>query len=160
MDATPRFLLLPRELRDQIYAEYLAIGAEGGYVYDFSTGKLRCAGSRQPIDLSLMYACRQIASEMSRLPLRLATVTFSSLYSEDLSVRAGRFNYFMWELEQVHRYLMELVDRTLISSAKADIIRRYPEMQWWLNWLLGIDRHILLFYPKVALTHPSHPLHP
>ena len=45
----PSLLSLPRELRDQIYVDYLFIGAEHGYVYDFEAGKLRAA-SKPPVD--------------------------------------------------------------------------------------------------------------
>jgi hypothetical protein len=48
-DSTPesRLLSLPRELRDQIYREYLFIGAEYGYVSTLQRGS--CAGrARHP----------------------------------------------------------------------------------------------------------------
>ncbi|KAI7778828.1 hypothetical protein LA080_001609 [Diaporthe eres] len=72
-------LALPRELRDNIYKHYLQV--EGGYVYDFESGKLGCttpSGGRTPIDLNLMLSCRQIAAEMQGLALNTNTITFSS----------------------------------------------------------------------------------
>ncbi|KAG8157954.1 hypothetical protein KVR01_012226 [Diaporthe batatas] len=70
-------LALPRELRDDIYKHYLRV--EGGYVYNFESGKLRCAtstGTRAPIDLELMLSCRQIAAEMRGLALKTNVITF------------------------------------------------------------------------------------
>ncbi|KAB5535347.1 hypothetical protein GE09DRAFT_1291459 [Coniochaeta sp. 2T2.1] len=79
-------LALPRELRDQIYREYILTDTEG-YTYDFEAGKLRTADG-SPIDLNLMYTCRLVAAEMAGLALKLQTITFSTIYSEDLRFRA------------------------------------------------------------------------
>jgi len=78
-----RLLALPGELHNRIYHEYLSIGAEHGYVYDFEAGKLRTADMR-PIDLNLTYTCRPVASKMWGMALGLHTVTFSTVFSEDL----------------------------------------------------------------------------
>ncbi|OIW27072.1 hypothetical protein CONLIGDRAFT_495180 [Coniochaeta ligniaria NRRL 30616] len=87
-----RLLALPRELRDLIYREYVRSGTEDGYTYDFEAGKLRTADGL-PIDLNLVYTCRLVAAEMEGLALRLQPITFSTLYSEDVRVRAG-----FWDL--------------------------------------------------------------
>ncbi|KAK4448824.1 hypothetical protein QBC34DRAFT_102927 [Podospora aff. communis PSN243] len=88
------FLRLPREMRDQIYHEYLMLGTEGGYTYDFTANKLRTT-DQKPIDLSLMYTCRLIAAEMHGLALRTHTITFTTLYSDELRARAGRWDFLM-----------------------------------------------------------------
>ena len=60
-------LLVPREVRDAIYREYLFIDAEYGYIYDFDAGKLR--GARSPPVDELGVACNQgQASTSSYLP--------------------------------------------------------------------------------------------
>jgi len=92
-----RFLALPRELRDEIYAAYLF--ASDGYTYDFDAGKLRMAGG-QPIDLALMYTCRRIGCEMQGLALRVNTVRFSTLYTDELRTRAGRWAWVTEEALQ------------------------------------------------------------
>ncbi|KAK4441985.1 hypothetical protein QBC34DRAFT_456898 [Podospora aff. communis PSN243] len=75
-------LTVPREIRDHIYHEYLF--NENGY--------LPCL---KPIDLALTYTCRQIADEMRGLALRLNTVIFTTLYSDELRTRAGRWNILL-----------------------------------------------------------------
>ncbi|KAK4458100.1 hypothetical protein QBC42DRAFT_277561 [Cladorrhinum samala] len=88
-------LLLPGELRNKIYREYILLGAENGYTYDFEAGKLRTAPDRQPIDLRLTYTCRQVACEMRGLPLRIQTVTFTTLYSPSLRIRAAKWDWLV-----------------------------------------------------------------
>ncbi|KAK4446105.1 hypothetical protein QBC34DRAFT_411964 [Podospora aff. communis PSN243] len=86
-----RLLALPRELRDAIYEAYLFVPA--GYTYDFDAGKLRAAPGGQPIDLALMYTCQQIGREMMGLALRINVVTFTTLYTDELRTRAGRWDW-------------------------------------------------------------------
>ncbi|KAK0617555.1 hypothetical protein B0T14DRAFT_272661 [Immersiella caudata] len=91
MERVPATLLsIPREVRDMIYREFLLIDAEDGYVYNPDTGKLQTAG-RQPIELTLMYTCRQIAAEMSGAALRLHTVNFTTIPSR----RAWKWDYII-----------------------------------------------------------------
>jgi hypothetical protein len=67
---------LPRELRDQIYCEYLYL--EGGYVFDPQLGKMRTADD-QPVDLRLMRGCRAFAAEMRGLALGTNLITFTKM---------------------------------------------------------------------------------
>jgi hypothetical protein len=112
----PHFLFLPREIRDLIYCDYLRMGTEDGYTYDFEAGKLRTA-DKQPIDLSLMYTCRLVANEMRGLPLRLHRITFTTLYSDELRLRAGRW-----------AYLMHLAEKTLYDTLREVAHRMSPGM--------------------------------
>ncbi|KAK3312771.1 hypothetical protein B0H66DRAFT_537853 [Apodospora peruviana] len=92
----PHLLTLPLELRDQIYREYLFIDAEYGYVFDFAAGKLRAARS-PPVD-ELGNVCtdnQQIAHEIRGLALRLHTITSTTLYSDELRTRAGRWHFLL-----------------------------------------------------------------
>ncbi|KAK3988440.1 hypothetical protein QBC44DRAFT_243767 [Cladorrhinum sp. PSN332] len=95
MQRESRLGRLPREMRDQIYREYLFIDAEDGYVFDFETCKLRAASGdqRKPVDLNLMYTCQLMAAEMRGLPFKQHTVTFSTIYSDDLRLRALRWEH-------------------------------------------------------------------
>ncbi|KAI1035162.1 hypothetical protein LB504_005849 [Fusarium proliferatum] len=80
------FLDLPLELRQQVYHEYFRV--DGGYVYDGDSDKLVQA-DRQPISISLRYACRSVAEETKSFPFQLNSITFSTLYREDLQHQAA-----------------------------------------------------------------------
>ncbi|KAK4640677.1 hypothetical protein QC761_600595 [Podospora bellae-mahoneyi] len=90
-------LHIPGELRNYISKEYLGADHEDGdeYIYDFEANKLRTADNK-PIDLRLMCTCKLIviAQEIYGLPLRLFTVTSTTLYSETLRTRAACWAYF------------------------------------------------------------------
>ncbi|KAI4683949.1 uncharacterized protein J4E84_006789 [Alternaria hordeiaustralica] len=83
------FNSLPRELRDQIYEDYFAV--EGGYVHNHKTNRLITAKG-QNIDLNIRLVSRQIAAETRSLALEVNTITFSTVFDEDLRERAGHFN--------------------------------------------------------------------
>jgi hypothetical protein len=97
-----RFLQLPRELRDEIYAHYLR--EETGYVHVAQTNKLQRADGR-PIELALTYTCRLVAEEMQGLPLKVNAITFRSYCPEVVASEngdvwnswsvAGRFDYLL-----------------------------------------------------------------
>ena len=82
----PPLLRLPRELRDLIYEEYVRV--DGGYVYNPETNRLAHADG-SPIDLSLRRVCRQLASEVQGLALKLNTITFETCFSEASREDAG-----------------------------------------------------------------------
>ena len=65
-------LLVPREIRDAIYREYLFIDAEYGYIYDFDAGKLR--GARSPPVDELGVACNQGQASIVTLHSCLASL--------------------------------------------------------------------------------------
>jgi len=118
-----RLLGLPRELRDHIYREYIFSGAEEGYIYDFPAGKLRTATGR-PIDLNLMYTCRRIAAEMQGLALGLQTITFSTLYSEDVRVRAGFWETIIEE-GRYNKYDLDKLAPMMAEDMTEEVARRY-----------------------------------
>jgi len=115
-------LALPRELRDFIYEYYIRLSGPDGYVYDFEANKLRTS-DKKPIDLSLMYTCRQVACEMRGMALRIQTVTFTTLYSEDLRPRAGRFCYYLCEMLPI-RILRDLVPR-MSDEMRREVTQRF-----------------------------------
>lgn len=83
------FFLIPRELRDLVYA--LCLRCEGGYVYNFETNKLVQA-KKEDIELALTYVCHQVAKEMNELALFINTATFSTFYSEATQELASRLH--------------------------------------------------------------------
>ena len=88
MTMSSGLLKLPRELRDQVYADYFPI--EGGYQYNHATNKLTTSkGAR--VDLNTRLACRQVAAETRGLALKLNTISFSTMCDENLRERAGQF---------------------------------------------------------------------
>ncbi|KAK0736564.1 hypothetical protein B0T21DRAFT_367183 [Apiosordaria backusii] len=101
--------VLPREIRDLIYYEYLF--TDKGYVLDFEAGKLRMH-SGAPIDLALSYTCRILAAEMRGLALRINTVTFSTVTSPALRARAGRFECILRHIRFQEQLLLYRIARS------------------------------------------------
>lgn len=94
MDLSSPLFSLPRELRDKIYKYYVTI--PGGYKYDFHRNKLIPADNKPAAaHFALMYTCTLIAYEMRGVALKYNTITFSTVYSADLRLLAGRFEYVL-----------------------------------------------------------------
>ncbi|KAI1532116.1 hypothetical protein PtrCC142_008189, partial [Pyrenophora tritici-repentis] len=72
-----RFMSLPRELRNGIYTYYFQV--PGGYAHSPTTNRLRCSKD-QPVDLSLIRTCKQIADETRNLPLQVNEIVFKSFH--------------------------------------------------------------------------------
>lgn len=136
-------LALPRELRDDIYEHYLKV--EGGYTYNFESGKLSCATptcARTAIDLELMLSCRQIAAEMRGLALKINTITFTTVAPD---AKQSNLRYFektapdWWDA--VFKCLQEKdFNHPLRSSAK----------DWWPvpNFDESVCRAVSEAFPK------------
>lgn len=88
---------LPLELRDQIYYYYFK--ADGGYVSD---GDKLLQASGQTAQISLILACRSIASETRHLPFTLNPITFSTVYRPDWRKQALMLN----QIAHYHIYLL------------------------------------------------------
>lgn len=90
------FCRMPPELRQEIYTHY--VREPQGYLHNPETNKLRTA-DKQPVDLNLMYTCKQIAAEMHGLALQTNLVTFRTFIPEEgtprASMRAARFDDFI-----------------------------------------------------------------
>ncbi|KAI4629354.1 uncharacterized protein J4E87_003618 [Alternaria ethzedia] len=83
------FFDLPRELRDEIYTHYAA--QDGGYLYNQRTRRLRTANG-DPIDLSFMQTCSQVAHELRPVIFEKNTVTFRTGWVDrETSDRAASF---------------------------------------------------------------------
>jgi hypothetical protein len=82
------FVLLPRELRDEIYQYHFL--SDGGYSLNYRTGKmLKSTGSY--IDLDLRLVCRLAANETRGLPFKLNALHFSTVCTADVPETLGRF---------------------------------------------------------------------
>lgn len=106
-----------------VYKYYVA--EEGGYVFNFDTGKLRCA-SGHPIDLALLLTCRVIAEEMEGIALQRNTVTFRSEYSEAMSRRAARFQFWMDALERTEAGSLGFVKPWIVEEVRDEVGRKFP----------------------------------
>ncbi|KAI4614485.1 hypothetical protein J4E83_007139 [Alternaria metachromatica] len=121
------FHKLPRELRDQIYEEYFTL--EGGYRYNHKTNKLLTAKG-EAIHLSIRLASRQIAVETRGLALKLNTISFSTVFDEDLRERAGHFNSLLTMISDLKsKYLVWRSSRSgLIDDGVRDYVEdHFPE---------------------------------
>ncbi|KAL1863875.1 hypothetical protein Daus18300_008024 [Diaporthe australafricana] len=138
-----RLLALPRELRDKIYEHYLQV--DGGYVYNFESGKLACAapaGARKSIDLQLMLSCKQIAQEMQGLALKTNIITFSCV-----APPAKRRN-LDYHCSTIH-HLWNKVFRCLLEG-DYDHPLRQSEQEWWpvANFDESVYRMVADAFPK------------
>jgi hypothetical protein len=121
------FYSLPCELRNHIYKFYFEV--EGGYAYNFSTGKLTSA-SGQPVELALRFVSRFFRDETCGLALGLNTLHFSSECNHSLQRRAGHFNSLLIRLEQLKaRYLVWRVSRAGLfdDTVYAHVEARHPQ---------------------------------
>ncbi|KAF5499968.1 hypothetical protein CGCF413_v007711 [Colletotrichum fructicola] len=122
--------VLPRELRDLIYAFYVSI--DGGYVCDtesFIRGKLKGAkGGR--IHLSLVYTCKRVAEEMDRggLALRLNTITFSPISEESLGWLAGSFQRKKDALDRTRLAMLQTVGYRIPDAVYSEMATAYPRL--------------------------------
>ncbi|KAF5013076.1 hypothetical protein FDECE_903 [Fusarium decemcellulare] len=128
---------LPYELREQIYHDYFKL--EGGYVAN-ANGKLTTSDGR-PIDLSLMYTCRLIAVEAKDVPLMINTISFSTVYTPELSALAGRFEY----LSTLHHLIQADILLRLVPFMTPDmwakIDSKFPRFSARLRQI-SISQHI------------------
>ncbi|KAK7934619.1 hypothetical protein PG985_000114 [Apiospora marii] len=131
------FLRLPPELRNAIYREYVLV--DGGYVFNARTEKLRKATAQGhgdangAIDLSLMYTCRQVASEMKGVALGANLVTFRTLYRDDLRIRAGRYVGLIDQLDYLTAAAACLAYKICSRQVRALIVARYPWFEPYLD---------------------------
>ena len=95
-------LRLPRELRDRIYI--YALVEPDGYRYEGKTKRLRTSRDK-PINLSLVYTCKQIYSETCGVALTTNCITFTPQHDSSSAVYASNSD----RLKSLHeRYLEAL----------------------------------------------------
>jgi hypothetical protein len=125
--AAPRltFLGLPRELRDLIYGHYLR--TESGYRYNFDRNALTQYDGT-PINLEIMYVCRQIAAETRGLALGGNTITFTTVSQENIRGEAQIWHECLAHLEYRQAMLLgNLTPRLLTSEMKKEAATTYPQ---------------------------------
>jgi hypothetical protein len=124
MEQQSKLLTLPRELRDIIYYYYLEV--EGGYIPNYTTRKLFRADG-QPVDLTLTYACKQVAAEMHGLALEVNSITFSTVYSDAAQKRVGFYAASVKSLFKMKNYLHIVAPECFDAETVAKILQEYPE---------------------------------
>ncbi|KAJ3525827.1 hypothetical protein NM208_g1499 [Fusarium decemcellulare] len=129
---TPTFTSLPYKLRQQIYHEYFKL--DDGYVCNAS-GKLTTA-DKQPIDLSLIYTCRLIASEAKDTPLAVNIISFSTIYSRELSPWAGRFQYLIKFYTLMEADLVLRLAPYITPEMWPEIATKFPQFSSTLRSIL------------------------
>ncbi|KAK4164621.1 hypothetical protein QBC43DRAFT_317256 [Cladorrhinum sp. PSN259] len=107
--ANSHLLNLPREIRNQIYEDYLTGGDDGGYIFNFASATFKDRSTQAAIDLNLMYTCRQIAAEMHSLPFRFNTLYFSTAYDDELRLAAGRFQNLLLRMSEDQREILYMI---------------------------------------------------
>jgi hypothetical protein len=116
------FLALPRELRDQVYADYFAI--KGRYQYNHATNKL-ATSSGTSSHLNIRLTCRQVAAKTRGLALKLNTINFSTVCDVTLYQRAGQFDALLEIISELKaKFLLADAQRTSLVN---ETIRNYVE---------------------------------
>ncbi|KAI4650284.1 uncharacterized protein J4E79_009552 [Alternaria viburni] len=134
----PTLLRLPRELRDLIYEEYVRV--DGGYIYKPETNRLAHADG-SPINLSLRLVCRQLASELHGMALKLNTITFETCFSEASREDAGMHHAINTKIERRKREVMKMFAPQLFTSEMA---RAVADVHPWFSPVInGWSRHSL-----------------
>lgn len=132
------FLDLPRELRDQIYEEYVRV--DGGY--KFSTLHWKLQSERSPKHpFALQRTCKLIHEEMEGLALRHNTITFSSANYWPQGISAGIWQKMMctgpitiFDIQMIRMW----AGKELINDNIRELIaRQYPCFLPHLDWLRG-----------------------
>ncbi|OHE92938.1 hypothetical protein CORC01_11805 [Colletotrichum orchidophilum] len=139
------FLSLPRELRDEIYSNYVT--TDCGYVCNSEilisrTLNLNSSGSTDaqlgiagvlkrgdglPIDLRLSLTCKLVAKEMSGLALRKNTIIFSTATSEELRILALHFDILIKDLDSSQEFLFHRAGYTIPANARDKLRLAYPQ---------------------------------
>jgi hypothetical protein len=121
--STCRLLNHPIELRNEIYPYYLH--RDEGYYHNPRTKKLRQADG--PIDLALSYTCKQVASEMRGLHLKVNTLTFKTFCSKSDCIEQ-REVWHLWPLAGRYHHLLDRLyfAREEAFAATASVYGRKP----------------------------------
>ncbi|KAF0321120.1 hypothetical protein GQ607_011727 [Colletotrichum asianum] len=159
MPPQPRFLSLPREIRDIIYKFYVV--AEGGYTCnpeklvekilnqhsdETDSASLDVSGilqraDLQPIDLNLSYTCKLVAQEMSGVALRTNAVTFSTFTSAELRILAARFHSLMvGRFDGDRRGLLKFAGHAISAEACRQLKVKFPQFSQLLDRMVRQGR--------------------
>lgn len=148
---------LPRELRDLVYEFYFS--EDGGYVQmDYQSNKLRMR-NKKPIDLSLMFICKEIATEARGAPFRANTIEFQATYFQDYAIteRAVRFDQVYHLRHDIRAWLVNRCRSCITNRVQSEVLYSFPSAETLLKYLLqappsdrnvvssGQDWHVILF---------------
>ncbi|KAF5574089.1 hypothetical protein FPCIR_13755 [Fusarium pseudocircinatum] len=83
----------------------------------------------QPINFSLMYTCRSIASDTKYLPFEVNNISFSTLFSSDLRAWAGRHQFLSQFLSILKADLVCLLQGpTMPPELEEALAERFPHL--------------------------------
>lgn len=135
MSQPSTLLLLPRELRDLIYDHF--IGTKG-YIHCPTTRKLTKNPDHQPVGLALTLTCRQLAAEVRDYAFRNSTnnVTFTSIYTDDLRIAAGRWGDIFAALCRVEAQMLVLARGCLTPAIVEHVATWFPQFRRLLDDLM------------------------
>jgi len=138
-------LRLPRELRNHIYDYYFS--CDGGYIHVFETNKLRRADD-QPIELSLVLSCRQIAAETHGLALRSNTLRFTTFHSDATQEQAGLLHAVNKTITFMKEKLLNCATDDHLGEEQAQTAKKaYPQFMHVIDhWRSQGTRIIGRFY--------------
>ncbi|RTE82597.1 hypothetical protein BHE90_002914 [Fusarium euwallaceae] len=133
MPRPANLLTLPYELRRAIFCHYFTV--EGGYVFNAKSKKLTTVDGGF-IELSLIYTCRSIAADTNDLPLKLNSITFSTMFCEDLRPWAARFQYLSVFQYLVQSDLLLHLRRYITPEMHSQIALKFPRFLSHLDKVL------------------------
>lgn len=134
------FFSLPRELRDTIHHHY--VFEFDGYHFNFTSSKLQTSTNR-PIDLALIYTCKQVATKMHDLALGANTIQFATIYSQIKRLKTKRFSALFKQMQFYKRKLLDLLSKTSILSCSQDrvvlekVATKFPHLSILLLEFIG-----------------------
>ena len=124
MPSPSLFLSLPCELRYIIYQYYVL--EDDGYHVHYESGKIRASNNRL-INLSLMYTCRSVATEMRGVALGTNTLTFSTGYSDNERIKAGRFGALIARLHGIKSDLLDWARPRITHELTTKVAHKFPQ---------------------------------
>ncbi|PZD37710.1 hypothetical protein A1F97_07361 [Pyrenophora tritici-repentis] len=135
-----RFMSLPRELRNGIYTYYFQV--PGGYAHSPTTNRLRCSKD-QPVDLSLIRTCKQIADETRNLPLQVNEIVFKSFH--EVSSTSDDNQNIHKKLRSVNQLTDETVNEMVSTVANIG----------WLPWIMPTEDQITVLRDLFKFRSPE-----
>ncbi|KAF2440054.1 hypothetical protein P171DRAFT_435873 [Karstenula rhodostoma CBS 690.94] len=130
-------LRIPVEIRLQIYSYY--VSSPGGYRYNHTSNTLSKLNG-DPIDLGLLFTCKLIAEEIQGMALNHNTVTFSTLYSDELRQCAGQLHVTVECVRRVKiEFMLQMAGR-LSTVMKQDLAHGFPDITPTLDELNRLSK--------------------
>ncbi|KAF2023196.1 hypothetical protein EK21DRAFT_118982 [Setomelanomma holmii] len=121
-------------------------------MFSAQTGKIVTA-DQNPIDLSLTKTCRLVTSEMRGLTFKLNTITFTTIYNNELHETTAWWHALLDALRTLkHRFIVSACG--LIDSAVAnELLKLYPEFRPVIRGLQGADGFELADWDSFAIRY-------